>query len=117
MTTARDGVGDRRSERGSASVEFAVVMPAVVAVLVLGLSGMQLATHQLQLADAAADAARAAGRGEAPGTALAGRNLGEASVTRQDRGELVCTRLSSVTPVLGLRVPITAEACALDGGR
>ena len=44
------------------TAEFALVLPAVVLMLVLGLGVAQLGAIQVRLADAAADAARMVGR-------------------------------------------------------
>ena len=51
------------------TAEFAAVLPAVVLVLAVCLSGVQVATAQLRLQDASADASRLLGRGEPSGVA------------------------------------------------
>jgi Flp pilus assembly protein TadG len=51
------------------TAEFAVALPAVVLVLVLGVSALSAAGRQVRLQDAAADAARLVGRGEDPARA------------------------------------------------
>ena len=107
-----------RDDRGSATAEFAVLIPAVCLVLALCLSGMQLATHQLQLHDAAALAARTAGRGVDP-SAIVGQLAPGASVRIERRGNLVCVRIealgSPVVRLLGFGT-VAAQSCALDDG-
>lgn len=106
-------------ERGGATVEFAVLIPAVCLVLALCLSGLQLAVHQLQLHDAAALAARSAGRGADP-SAVVGQLVPAASMSSERRGNLVCVHLSTqgspLTGLLGFG-SVSASSCALSGGR
>lgn len=109
---------DPGDERGSAVAEFAVALPAVLLVLATVLGGVQLGTLQLRLQDAAADAARSLGRGDAS-PAVASRVSRQTptahwSVTRP--AGLVCVHLvASAAPpagVLGLQA--AAASCALD---
>jgi Flp pilus assembly protein TadG len=108
-------------DQGSVTAEFAVVVPAVLLVLATMLGGVQAAGLQLRLQDAAADAARALGRGE-HAAAVASRSAEQvagAVLASELRGDLVCARLTAVpagpAAVLGLR--LTASSCALGGGR
>lgn len=107
------------TEAGSATAEFAVLIPAVCLVLAVCLSGLQLATRQLQLHDAAALAARSAGRGADP-TALVTQLVPSAIVRTVRRGNLVCVHVeahgSPFASVLGFTI-VGAESCALAGGR
>ncbi len=109
----------RHGERGGATIEFAVLIPSVCVVLALCLSGVQLATHQLQLNDAAALAARTAGRG-GDSSALVGQLIPGASVHNERRGNLVCVRVdaqgSPLARVLGFGT-VSATGCALADGR
>lgn len=109
----------KRRERGSATAEFAVLMPAVCLVLAVCLSGLQLATRQVQVQDAAALAARSAGRGEDPAI-IVGQLVPGASVHREMRGNLVCARVeakgSPMASLLGFAT-VSATSCALNGGR
>jgi Flp pilus assembly protein TadG len=99
--------------------EFAVALPAVLLVLATVLGGVELGTLQLRLQDAAADAARALGRGD-PVPDLASRTSKQAppavrsSVTRS--AGLVCVHLdASAAPPAGLLgVRAAATSCALD---
>lgn len=109
----------KRGERGSATAEFAVLMPAVCLVLAVCLSGLQLATRHVQVQDAAAMAARGAGRGEDPAT-IVGQLLPGASVRREVRGNLVCAHVEvSGSPLASLLSfpTVNATSCALNGGR
>lgn len=107
-------------ERGSVSAEFAVLMPAVLLLLGLGLSAAQVSNRQLQLQDAAADVARVLARGE--GGPAAERYLAAlvpgAVLRRQTTGDLSCVLLSAPGAPRGLFAAVWLEArsCALDGG-
>jgi Flp pilus assembly protein TadG len=101
------------------TAEFAAVIPAIVLVLAVALATMQLAGAQLRLQAAAADAARMLGRGDGAGSAQSAvaRAVVGASLSRHDRGDLVCVDARApvrlgVLPGLTLR----ASACALDDG-
>lgn len=58
--------GCRRGERGLATAELAVALPAVVLVLALCLTALALGVDHVRAEDAARAAARAASRGEPP---------------------------------------------------
>jgi hypothetical protein len=105
--------GDR--ERGTVTAEFAVALPAVLLVLAACLGGLRLGADQLRLIDAAAVAARSAARGEeaAGAAALSGRAGADGVTIHRDAGGLVCAVARGGSVVLGLRVPLTARACAL----
>lgn len=106
-------------ERGGATVEFAVLIPSVCLVLALCLSGLQLAAQQVRLGDAAALAARTAGRGGSA-AALAGQLIPGSTVHEERRGNLVCVRLdtegSPLARALGFGT-VSATGCALAQGR
>lgn len=108
-----------RGERGSVTAEFAVAMPAVALVLLVCLSGMQVAALQVRLQDAAAAAARSLARDDSAGASAAAGLVPGSVVESYSSGELWCARVSaSATGVLaasGLR--LAAESCALGGGR
>ena len=57
--------GSRR-DRGMATAELAVALPAVALVIVSGMSAVSVLTAQLRCVDAAREGARAAARGEDP---------------------------------------------------
>jgi Flp pilus assembly protein TadG len=100
--------------------EFAVAMPAVLLVLAAGLGGVQVAALQVRVQDAAADAARSYARGDTHAVAARlERQVPGARVGRVDRGDLVCARVSAAPagPVARLGIRVTAESCALAGGR
>ncbi len=104
------------SERGSVTAEFAVTLPAVVLVFAACLTGMQIASQQLRLADAAAHAARSLARGEASDAAAARAALEVpgAYLTSYPNADLLCARLAAPA-AFGLT--ISAVSCALAGGR
>lgn|GEM_PF-816336 len=103
------------------AAEFAVLVPAVVLLLALCLSAVQVSTRQLRLHDAAAVAARMLARGEAE-RSVAGQAaalLAGSSFEAHRRGELLCVRLSAPgLPGGGVfsRVALSATSCALDDG-
>jgi hypothetical protein len=110
-----------RSERGSATAEFAVAFPAVLAVVALLLGGVQVAGLQVRVQDAAADAARGLGRGDSSSAVSARllRQLPGASLADWIDGDLRCVLVvvapTGTVAVLGLRA--RATACALDDAR
>lgn len=105
------------TDRGSVSAEFAVALPAALVVLVLGLGALGSGTRQVQLQDAAADAARLAGRGESAGRIAAAVTdaVPGAATSTAHRGDLVCVTATAaaVPAVFGT---LSATGCALDGG-
>lgn len=111
------GVRFARGERGSVTAEFVVAMPAVALVLLLCLSGMQVAALQVRLQDAAALTARALARGDDTGSASA--LIPGARIETYAEGQLWCARVSAspagVLAATGLR--LAASSCALGGGR
>jgi len=102
------------TERGSVTAEFAAVVPAVLVVLLLCLGGVQVSGQQVRLTDAAAQAARSLARGDglAEATALARQLVGGAAVSVDQRGDVVCARLSAPG---ALGITVTAGSCALGG--
>jgi len=110
-----------RGEAGSATAEFALVLPAVLGVVALLLGGLQVAGLQVRAQDAAADAARGLGRGDAPAAVAARleRHIAGAVLSSWLDGDLRCVRVevapSELVAALGLRAG--AGACALAEGR
>lgn len=108
-----------RGDDGSVVAEFAVVVPAVVAVVGAALIGVGAGVQAVRLADAAAVAARQTARGDAasvPGT-LAALAPGAVIATTVD-GDLTCVRLTravSLGPLVG-PVALTGRSCAPQAG-
>ena len=107
----RRGLG---GERGSVVAEFAVALPAVALVLLLGAGSLGACARQVRLQDATADAARLVARGEseARGWAAIDAAVPGASATTARHGDLVCVTATSSASLL----PLSATSCALDGG-
>jgi hypothetical protein len=104
-------------EHGSVVAEFAVALPAVVLVLMLGAGALGASARHVRLQDAAADAARLASRGESDervhgvlADAIAG-----ATGDIEHRGDLVCVTATATVSV-GLPLTLTSTSCALAGG-
>jgi hypothetical protein len=78
--------------------------------------------QQVRLTDAAADGARALGRGDSAGEAASrvAQSVGSVALSSSQDGDVVCVRLSapaSFGPAALIGVTITARGCALGGGR
>lgn len=104
---------DPGADRGSATAELAVALPAVAIVLAICVWGVQLAAVQVRMQDAAGLAARSAARGDDPSAAAAVHP--GAGLSAWDEGDLVCARASVEVPSpVGLPpVPVAAVACSL----
>jgi hypothetical protein len=101
---------------GSAVAEFAVALPAVLLVLGMLLGGIQLGVLQVRVQDAAADAARSLGRGDASAVLAArlARQVPGARLTSTRSGALVCAHLaaSAAGPAALLGLTVSATSCA-----
>lgn len=110
----REPCGDR-GQRGFVTAETAAALPAVVAVLALGLWAVSAVGMKVRAIDAANSAAIAAARGE-DAQAVAAAYLPEgASVAVSTDGEVARARVTAPTRPLGPLTPplsITAEAAA-----
>ncbi|KQQ03921.1 MULTISPECIES: TadE family type IV pilus minor pilin [unclassified Rathayibacter] len=116
MRAAR-GVLRRLAEaEGSATAEFAVVLPAVVVVLALCLGSVAASAQYVRLVDATADGARAASRGDDAARPVHRVDGGATVGTVEDDG-LVCVRVeASLHPLPAVAVPVSVRSCALGGG-
>lgn len=108
-------------EQGSAAAEFAVAIPVVVLVLGCCLGAIQVASQQVRLTDAAADAARTLARGDSLGVAAARvhRIDATAALHTSTTGDFVCVQLSAPAgfgPAALAGVRVRASGCALVGG-
>lgn len=103
-------------DRGSVVAEFAVALPAVILVLVLGMGALGASARQLRLQDAVAGASRLASRGEAEGRVYGTVAAAVAGAVAQieQRDDLVC--VSATASAMGLPLTLTASSCALAGG-
>lgn len=102
-------------ERGSVAAEFAIALPAIGLVLLLGCGSLATASRHVRLQDAAADAARLAARGEPLDriVSVVVATAPDASVDLEHRGELIC---ATVTAPAALPMSLVASSCALEGG-
>ncbi|WP_345803419.1 TadE family type IV pilus minor pilin [Microbacterium sp. AZCO] len=103
-------------DRGSVVAEFAVALPAVALVLLLGGGALAAGARHVRLQDAAADAARLIARDEPESAAAAvvARAVAGASAAVDRTGELVCVTASAPAGVVA--ITLTARSCALAGG-
>ncbi len=106
---------DARGDRGSITAEFVITVPVVMVLLATCLGGIAVVGQQIRLQDAAAAAAREAGRGS--GVTIAARLVPGSGVSQSTQGELACVTVSSVARVAALTLPLVATSCALGGGR
>ncbi|MGO3722481.1 TadE family type IV pilus minor pilin, partial [Microbacterium gubbeenense] len=101
----------------AASAEFAVALPALLIVVVLGIGALMAGSVSVRLQDAAADAARLAARGEPDRVAgVVGSAVDGASAIVEGSGELICVTASANVALSIVTVPVWAKSCALDGG-
>lgn len=102
------------------TAELAVALPAVALVLAVCLAAVMLVAQQVRLTDAAADAARALGRGESSASAqaiaarVAGSGVSLASVVDE---AFVCATLRVPGGGLLHAIELSASSCAVGGGR
>lgn len=113
--------GAEPNDGGSAAAEFAVAIPAAVLVLGCCLGAIQVASQQVRLTDAAADAARTLARGDPLGVATARvhRIDASAALSTTTAGDFVCVQLSAPAgfgPAALAGVRVRASGCALAGG-
>lgn len=98
--------------------EFAITLPAVVVLLAIVLGSAGVGAQHVQAQDAAANAARALGRGDSASTvlALANRMLRGASLRTERAEGLVCVTLRAPARIIVAlpAIEVRGYACALD---
>lgn len=107
-----------RDERGTVTAEFAIVLPAVLIVLGLVVSGILLAAQRITLVSVAGEVSRAEARGDDAAAATALEQLSrDVVVEREHPDPLLCVTLTS-HPVQGIlsELGISARACAAMTG-
>lgn len=115
---ARDvdhGIDGSASDSGSVTVEAALVLPALVFILVLCLAGIGCVVDQLRCVDAAREAARLIGRGDASAGQAAAIHIAPegATVTVMSSGDLVRVTVTAAPfggLLPGVRVGATSVA-------
>ncbi|MCC3290069.1 MULTISPECIES: TadE family type IV pilus minor pilin [unclassified Arthrobacter] len=110
----------KQSDRGAVTAEFAVALPAIVLVLVGGLTGISAGITQLRLEEAARAAAREVMRADQPAAAAAVQRLAgdsaELILSVEGRWTAVEVRSSLTLPVLSLLpLELSADAVAFPG--
>lgn len=120
MTAPRSRRGDSNRtttiDRGSVTVEAALVLAVLVVVVAACLAGIGCVIAQLRCADAAREAARLAGRGDSSRAAGAMASIAPtgAILTLQTQGDLITATvtvgaLSGLLPGVSIRASATAE--------
>lgn len=106
-------------DRGSVTVEAAIVLPILVVVLMLCLGGIGYVSSQVRCGDAAREAARLIGRGDDAGAAEAISRLAPAgaamSVTREDGLVRVTVTARPFVSPLPMVVVSAESAAAVEG--
>lgn len=104
-----------RDDAGSVTVEFAVVLPAVLLLLALVVGASAAAAQSIRLADAAAVTARQTARGDGGRAAAVLGQLAPGAAVQSSEGEgLVCVVLRrpvDAGPLTGV-VVLTSRSCA-----
>lgn len=107
-------------ERGSATVEFAMTMPALILVVSFVAASLGVTSQSVRLADAAAVVARQTARGDGSSVGATLERLAPgARLVRSDGSDLVCVDLHRdvrLGPVGG-PVTLTSRSCAPTAGR
>jgi len=98
-------------ERGTVTAEFAVVLPAVLAVLALCVGGIEIAAEQVRLTSEASSAARLIAAGGDEQSATAGL-----AATVDDSGGVICVDLTEPAR-LGPIAAFTLQARECSLGR
>lgn len=106
----RRGVPRLSSQLGSATAEFAIVVPAVLLVVAVVLSGFRATVQQIVLADRASDVARLLGRGDDGAGALWNDGV---TIVRSDGPGIVCVTASKPVTLGPVVIPVSARGCAL----
>ncbi len=102
-----------RDERGAATAEFAVVLPAVIVVILIAVGALSAVGTQVRLEQAAAQAARLHARGDDPAriSAVVDEIVAGAGWSAVAEGDLVCVRTVATAP---MPLPtLAARSCAL----
>lgn len=107
----------RRRDRGMATAEVAVALPALVVLVAAGMTAVSVLTAQLRCVDAAREAARAAARGEdaAIVRSLAERSGPDGSDVQMTSGgqEVEVTVSAEADSVGGLLPAVRVQASAV----
>lgn len=109
-----DALRRARRSRGSIAVEFAVAIPAVIAVCALAVSAVVAASAHTLAQDIAGEAARLAARGDSPESAVTAAGH-SAQLSVHDQGKFRCATVTIPIHLLGVESAAHARAssCAL----
>ena len=93
------------------TAELAAAIPALLILLAASIGALAALTERAVLLDGAAEVARAVARGDPPPLDALRGAIGQVTVTRADRGGLICVVLSSPADRLPA-VVLTGASCA-----
>ena len=119
-----DQVSIDRSELGSVTAEFAIILPAVLLILVFSISALSMQSNRMALIELAAEGSRAVARGEPEtilNTLIQDRKFAPAPQASWVYEELsICLELTEKLkiPLLGnfLVIPVLERQCARKSG-
>lgn len=115
QANTRSRVGLRDAESGSATVEFAIALPAVVIVLIFSFSLMFAAAGRTGMQEYARQAARLASMGVSTTDIVAELGTGQGTLTVSAGNTLVTATVSKRFTIAGVGVPgsrVTESATA-----
>ena len=106
-------------ESGAVTAEFALMLPAAVAVLGFMVGAVSIASHRVGLASVAGEVARLEARGDVAGAraVLASRSPIVTGVERESAGQLHCVVVTA-HPGIGplATIKVVERACAARAG-
>ncbi len=107
-----------KNEIGSATAEFAIVMPAIMGLVLVMLSAFSIQIQKFQLIQQAATAARAFARGE-PVELIESWFSANTDIELTEARQFVCANAIRKVKLLGLEAAsfeIAAQHCARESG-
>ena len=110
---------ERDGELGSVTAEFAIILPSVILILLIGVQVLAIQSNRMKLIGLAAESARALARGE--DTAVIEALVAERSMGSKTQVQFmdlsICVAISQNSRIAGLlEIPITERQCARKSG-
>lgn len=112
-----DALAKTRGTAGAVTAEFAIVLPAVAAFLVVGIGAISIQAQQVQLTQQVGLIARLAEAGLTPEQLQARAGESGLRLQQTDQGDLTCFSATRSATLVGVGlIPLRAEACGLAPG-